>query len=89
MNTPTEPDHWLARPATIRALWWVAGVVLVLTVAAQAFIKVKGYFSVDGWLGFGAAYGFGACVVMVLVAKGLGLVLKRPDDYYQPEQDND
>lgn len=81
-------DAWLARPSTIRLLWWVFGVVLALSVGAQLIIKVKGYFGVDGWLGFGAVYGFGACLAMVLVAKVLGWVLKRPADYYREPQDD-
>ena len=57
--------------------------------AAQIFIKVKGYFDIDSWFGFGAAYGFLACVAMVLVAKALGLFLKRDENYYQPEDSDD
>jgi len=89
-NTPDEKqeDAWLARPSTIRLLWWVFGVVLALTVAAQGVFKVKGYFGVDQWFGFGAFYGFLACLVMVLVAKVLGWVLKRPADYYREGQDD-
>ena len=82
MNSNDQNDHWLARPSTIRLLWWVFAVVLALTVLAQLLISVKGYFGVDGWFGFGAAYGFLSCLAMVLVAKGLGFVLKRRDDYY-------
>ena len=37
---------------------------------------------IDGWFGFAAAYGFLCCAAMVLVAKGLGVFLKRPDNYY-------
>lgn len=81
-------DAWLARPSTIRLLWWVFGVVLALSVGAQLIIKVKGYFGVDDWLGFGAVYGFAACLAMVLVAKVLGWVLKRPADYYREPQDD-
>jgi hypothetical protein len=81
MNAPHD-DHWLSRPATIRRLWVGFAVVLALTVAAQFVIDIKGYFGLDGWPAFGAVYGFGACVAMVLVAKALGVVLKRPDDYY-------
>ena len=83
MNDSDQNDHWLVRPSTIRLLWWVFGGVLALTVLAQLFIGVKGYFGVDGWFGFGAAYGFLACLAMVLVAKGLGYVLKRSEDYYE------
>ena len=71
-----------------RLLWRIFAVILVLSVAAQLLFKVKGYFGVDGWLGFGAAFGFLSCLVMVLFAKGLGYVLKRDDRYYR-ERDDD
>ncbi len=80
-NKATD-DHWLTRPATIKWLWVGFSAVLALTVLAQLVIKIKGYFGVDGWFGFGAGFGFLACVAMVLVAKALGVVLKRPESYY-------
>ena len=84
-----EPDHWLVRPETIRWIWRISIVVLAITVLLQLVIKVKGYFGIDGWLGFGAAYGFLSCLAMVLVAKGLGFVLKRDDDYYRGDLPDD
>lgn len=81
-------DAWLVRPATIRLLWRVFAAVLVLIVLLQLLIKVKGYFGMDGWFGFGAVFGFLSCVAMVLVAKGLGYLLKRDDDYYRAEDDD-
>ena len=77
-----QDDHWLARPGTIKKLWIAFVVILVLIVAAQAFIPVKGYFGPDAWFGFGAVYGFLSCLAMVLVAKLLGFALKRKEDYY-------
>ena len=77
-----EDDHWLARPENIRRIWIIFSAVLVATVLAQVFIKVKGYFGVDGWFGFAAGFGFLSCAVMVLVAKVLAVILKRPDNYY-------
>ncbi|MGB5247612.1 MAG: hypothetical protein WBN34_13760 [Woeseia sp.] len=82
-----DKPHWLVRPATIRKLWWAFSIVLALTVAAQFFVYVKGYFGVDGWFGFGAAFGFVSCLAMVLVAKALGFVLKRDEDYYAGDDD--
>jgi sterol desaturase/sphingolipid hydroxylase (fatty acid hydroxylase superfamily) len=82
MNEPQQPDHWLARPATIKLLWRIFIAVLIGLVLVQAFIYIKGYFGVDGWFGFGAVFGFLSCLAMVLVAKGLGFVLKRPAGYY-------
>ncbi|MEE4145269.1 MAG: hypothetical protein V2I26_10760 [Halieaceae bacterium] len=84
-------DHrvqFLSRPHVIRRLWWLFAVVLALTVLAQGVFYVKGYFTVDGWFGFGAVYGFFCCLLMVLLARVLGAVLKRPRDYYR-ERDND
>ncbi|MGB5512250.1 MAG: hypothetical protein WBM87_11130 [Woeseiaceae bacterium] len=82
MNEPQQADHWLARPATIKLLWRIFIAVLIVLVLAQVFIYVKGYFGIDGWFGFGAVFGFLSCLAMVLVAKGLGYVLKKPEGYY-------
>ena len=82
MSDIDNSDHWLVRPKSIRLLWQIFAVVLALTVLAQLTIKIKGYFVVDSWFGFGAAFGFLSCVAMVLFAKLLGVFLKRSDDYY-------
>jgi hypothetical protein len=81
-------DAWLARPTTIRLLWRIFAVVLAAAVGAQLLFKVKGYFGVDGWLGFGAVFGFLSCVAMVLFAKFLGRFLKRDEDYYSGQADD-
>ena len=87
MNDP-DSGHFLTRPRTIRGLWWAFSALLALTVLAQLVFYVKGYFLVDGWFGFGAIFGFLSCLLMVLFAKGLGLFLKRPNDYYRERDDN-
>ncbi|MFT6285808.1 MAG: hypothetical protein ACJA09_000543 [Alcanivorax sp.] len=84
----TDSDHWLVKPATIRRLWWTFSVILALTVIAQFKWGAKGYFGIDGWPGFAALYGFLACLIMVLVAKLLGKVLKRDQRYYSSEDDS-
>ncbi|MEM1200648.1 MAG: hypothetical protein AAGI06_15210 [Pseudomonadota bacterium] len=89
MSEKPGSDHWLVRPDTIALLWKVLYGVLALTVLAQLFIYVKSYFVVDGWFGFGAAFGFISCVIMVVVARVLGYFLKRDQDYYSKEFDND
>jgi len=84
--TPQEKDlHWLVRPATIRKLWIGGGVVLAALVLADALIHPHALFGIDGTFGFYAWYGLVTCMAMVLVAKGLGVFLKRPDDYYRAE----
>ena len=80
-----DSDHWLVRPRTIKGLWWGGSGILLLTIAAQLLVPAKGYFGIDGWLAFGAIFGFVSCVIMVLFAKALGFVLKRGEDYYQSD----
>ncbi len=84
-----EQQHWLVRPETIRKLWIGGIVILALTVVAQFFIPIKGYFGPDDWFGFGAVYGFGMCALMVVFAKLLGFVLKRDEGYYDSGSDLD
>jgi len=83
-----DKGHFLTRPRTIRGLWWGFSVVLALTVLAQLVFYVKGYFTIDGWFGFGAAFGFLSCLLMVLFARALGVLLKRPNDYYREHGDD-
>lgn len=75
-------DHWLVRPTTIRGLWIAFIIILALTVLANLVVKPHGDFGIDGTFGFYAWYGFLTCVLMIVVSKGLGHFLKRPDDYY-------
>jgi hypothetical protein len=75
-------DHWLVRPRTIRRLWQAFIAVLALTVLAEIAIEAHPHFAVERLFGFNALYGFLACAVLILVAKGIGIVLKRPDTYY-------
>ena len=88
MSQRPEDDAWLVRPTTIKLLWRILWAVLALTVAADFVIPSKGYFDIDSWYGFGAAFGFFCCLLMVLVAKGLGFLLKRNENYYQGDQDD-
>lgn len=86
-NTPktTQPPrekHWLTRPETIRKLWFVGIGILALTVVAEIWTHPHPYFGVDGTFGFNAWYGLVTCAAMVVFAKGLGVFLKRRDDYY-------
>jgi hypothetical protein len=78
-------DHWLVRPRTIRRLWQVFVAVLALTVLAGLAIESHPHFAVERLFGFNALYGFLACAVLILVAKGIGLALKRPDTYYDDD----
>lgn len=79
--------HWLVRPSTIRLLWRVFIVVLALTVVAEFFVREPAHEGLAHTFAFGAWFGFGACALLILFAKGLGVFLKRPDDYYDAGDD--
>lgn len=74
--------HWLDSPRNVRLLWRGFLAVLAATVAAELVVHLHPHFDIDALFGFHAAYGFVACAAMIAVAKGLGLLLKRPDSYY-------
>ena len=82
MTEKPQDDHWLARPETIRKLWIALFAFLALLLVAGAAYPVHPHFWLDGAFGFAAWFGFGACVVLVFVAKMLSVFLKRPDTYY-------
>lgn len=79
---PPDHDHWLVRPATIGQLWIGSCIVLAVLVALDLVVDHHPHFGIDGTFGFGAWFGFGACVSLVLLAKLIGVILKRPDTYY-------
>ena len=79
---PNSDDHWLARPGTIRLIWIISLVVLALTVAAEFLVDYHLKFHADEIPGFAALYGFLSCLVLVFGSKALGVLLKRPDTYY-------
>ena len=83
----TEDDdlHWLVRPATIRWLWRGGLAMLAAFVVADLWLVGHPHFGIDGTFGFFAWYGFATCAVMVFFAKGLGMFLKRKDDYYDAD----
>lgn len=72
------------RGALLRRIMW--GVLIGLVLADLLLPERYDRFPWEQIGGFGAIYGFLACVLIVAVAKGLGyLLLYRPDDYYDDE----
>ena len=63
-------------------MWKIFIAVLAATVAAQLFIESHPHFAVERLFAWNALYGFLACAALILVARALGLLLKRRDDYY-------
>jgi len=81
--------HWLLRKENIRKLWIGFIIILAMTVLAGLFVHQHEPFGIEDSFGFFAWYGFITCVGMVLFAKVLGLILKRPENYYDADANKD
>jgi len=74
---------WFDHPQNIKRLKIGFYIVLVLLVLPDFFMHKHTLFSpAEGWPGFYAFFGFVSCVVIILVSKLFGLVLKVKEDYY-------
>lgn len=75
--------YWLDRPENVTKLYrglWAIGIVLLL---GELVVHKHEEIGFAGWFGYFAFFGFVACVALVLTAKQLRRVLKRPEDYYE------
>ena len=75
-------EHWLARKNTTNRLWFLFVAILAVIVLMDFAVEHHPHFGLDGSFGFGAWFGFVACVALVAVAKAIGVFLKRSDSYY-------
>lgn len=82
-------QHWLVRATTIRLLWRTFIVLLMLTVVAGLFVSHGDHGGPESIFAFGAWFGFGACGALIAASKGLAILLKRPDTYYDFERRDD
>ena len=77
-----DRKYWLDNPSNVTRICWALYVVCGLLFVADAFYHKHPHFAAESWFGFYAIYGFVACVGLVLAAKVLRVILKRPEDYY-------
>jgi hypothetical protein len=88
-RTPPGPRHWLDEPRHVRLLWRGFLGVLALTVLAEFAVHLHPAFAIESVFGFHAWFGLLACLAMIVGAKALSLVLRRPDSYYDGDKERD
>ena len=84
----TEGKHIFDKPQNVkRVLHLLYGCCAVLF-ALDFVIRRHVIHSWENLWGFYPIYGFIGCVVLVLVATWMRTFLMRPEDYYDPENEN-
>lgn len=74
---------WVDRPGSADKIFWALIVVCILLFLADFTYHKHAYFSWEEMPGFYAIYGFVLFTALILVAKGLRVLIKRPEDFYK------
>ena len=81
-----EKDYLFDKPENVRRLLRGFYVACAGLFAADLFYHRHAVFSWEGIWGFYPAYGFVACVLLVLIAKQMRKVVMRSEDYYDVDE---
>jgi len=85
---PRDARHGIDDPARTKRTGHALLGLLLLAVAAELVVELHPHFEIDSVFGFAAWFGFGACVGMVALARGLTLLLGRAGSYYGRRRDD-
>ncbi len=78
-----ERPRWLDDSNNVTRLYWALWAVAAVLLLLDWIVHRREELAFAATPGFHAAYGFFACVLLVLAAKGMRRLLKRPEDYYE------
>jgi hypothetical protein len=87
MDPRPDASHWLDRAHNVKLLWRGFLVVLALTVLIEPWAGLHPVFRIESWFAFHAWFGLLSCAAMIGLAKALALLLKRPDTYYERQDE--
>jgi hypothetical protein len=82
-ETPTgERRDWLDDRRNVAKVFWGVAAACAALLLADLFYDKHAKFRIEDIFGFYGIFGFVGCVFLVLAAKGLRKILKRPEHYY-------
>jgi hypothetical protein len=84
-----ERKHLFDNPRNTRRVVRALVAVSVLLALLDLVLHRHSLHPWEGVIGFYALYGFGACVVLVLLAKEMRKLLMRDEDYYERREADD
>ena len=73
---------WVDRPGSANKIFWALAVVCALLFLADFTYEKHGHFAVENLPGFFGVYGFVMFTGLILVAKALRVLIKRPENFY-------
>jgi hypothetical protein len=77
-----EKTYWLDDTRNVTKIIRVLAALCIGLFLADFFYHKHTHFEFENWIGFYGWYGFLAYCCIVLSAKGLRKLLKRPENYY-------
>jgi hypothetical protein len=86
MANGPEKKHVFDDPKNVRLLLRIFYICCVVLFLADAVYHRHAVHPWESLFGFYALYGFGACVLLVLIAKEMRKVLMRREDYYDDDR---
>jgi hypothetical protein len=84
-KTPNEKTYFFDKPGNVDRFLRVFYVICAILIVADLFIHRHVSMSLEEIPTFYASYGFIACVLLVLLAKGLRKLVIRREDYYETD----
>lgn len=78
----TEREYWLDRPENVRKVYLSVWLACALLLLIEPFVHKHAEVPIENLFGFHGWFGFIACIGLVLAAKWLRRLIKRPEDYY-------
>lgn len=75
---------WVDNKKNVKRIVYGLYIVCALLFAADFVYLKKTYLPVENIPGFYAFYGFFMCAALVICARAMRVILKRPEDYYAP-----
>jgi hypothetical protein len=77
-----ERTYWLDDMRHVDLIVRALYAICALLLGADFLIEPHGPFAIERVFGFYGVYGFVCCFGLVIAAKGLRILVARPEDYY-------
>ena len=75
---------WTDKKSNVDRIFWALALICAGLSLADFFYHKHGHYEIEQWPAIYGLVGFTVYAVVIFLAKGLRLIIKRPEDYYAP-----